>query len=88
MKVVCASCEREGKPSYLGEREPYDNPSTTHGICSRHKEQALEATSREVSALFQPRGRARSRRGAGTLPRAESRIRDPHRVAPDSIVPG
>jgi hypothetical protein len=23
MKVVCASCEREGKPSYLGEREPY-----------------------------------------------------------------
>jgi hypothetical protein len=43
MKVVCASCEREGKPSYLGEREPYDNPSTTHGICSRHKEQALEA---------------------------------------------
>jgi hypothetical protein len=43
MKVVCASCEREGKPSYLGEREPYDNPSTTHGICPRHKEQALEA---------------------------------------------
>jgi hypothetical protein len=42
MKVVCASCEREGKPSYLGEREPYDNPST-RGICSRHKEQALEA---------------------------------------------
>jgi len=43
MKVVCASCEREGKPSYLGEREPYDNPATTHGICPRHKEQALEA---------------------------------------------
>ena len=43
MKVVCASCEREGKPSYLGELEPYDNPATTHGICPRHKEQALEA---------------------------------------------
>jgi hypothetical protein len=43
MKVVCASCEREGKPSYLGECEPYDNPETTHGTCSRHKEQALEA---------------------------------------------
>src|SRR5207249_10354711 len=43
MKVVCAWCEREGKPSYLGEWEPYDNPATTHGICSRHKEQALEA---------------------------------------------
>jgi hypothetical protein len=43
MKVVCAWCEREGKPSYLGEWEPYDNPATTHGICPRHKEQALEA---------------------------------------------
>jgi len=36
-------CEREGKPAYLGEREPYDNPATTHGICPRHKEQVLEA---------------------------------------------
>ena len=43
MKVVCAACEREGKPSYLGEREPYDNPAPTHGMCSRHQEQALEA---------------------------------------------
>src|SRR5437899_2550317 len=43
MKVVCASCEREGKPSYLGEREPNDNPATTHGICARHTAQALEA---------------------------------------------
>ena len=43
MKVVCAECEREGKPSYLGEREPYDNPATTHGICSSHQQQALEA---------------------------------------------
>jgi hypothetical protein len=43
MKVVCAACEREGKPGYLGECEPYDNPATTHGICSRHKAQALEA---------------------------------------------
>jgi hypothetical protein len=43
MKVVCAACEREGKPSYLGEREPYDNPATTHGICPRHTQLALEA---------------------------------------------
>jgi hypothetical protein len=43
MKVVRAACQREGKSSYLGEREPYDNPATTHGICSRHQEQALEA---------------------------------------------
>ena len=43
MKVVCAACEQEGKSGYLGELEPYDNPATTHGICSRHQEQALEA---------------------------------------------
>lgn len=42
MKVVCASCEREGRPGYLGEREPYDNPATTHGLCARHKQQVLE----------------------------------------------
>lgn len=45
MKVICAWCEQEGKPSYLGEREPYDNRATTHGICSRHKEEALQALS-------------------------------------------
>jgi len=43
MKVVCSVCEREGKPGYLGEREPFDNPATMRGICPRHREQALEA---------------------------------------------
>src|SRR5262245_1799595 len=43
MKVVCSVCEREGKPGCLGEREPFDNPATTHGSCPRHREQALEA---------------------------------------------
>jgi hypothetical protein len=42
MKVVCAWCEREGQPSYLGEREPSENLATTHGICLSHKEQSLE----------------------------------------------
>ena len=43
MKIVCALCEQQGWPSYLGEHEPLDNPATTHGICARHREQALEA---------------------------------------------
>src|SRR5262245_5994172 len=43
MKIVCALCEQQGWPSYLGDREPLDNPATTHGICARHREQALEA---------------------------------------------
>jgi hypothetical protein len=42
MKVVCAWCEREGQPSYLGEREPSGNLATTHGICLSHMEQSLE----------------------------------------------
>ena len=42
MKVVCASCEREGKPGYLVSGNRMTNPATTHGLCARHKEQALE----------------------------------------------
>jgi hypothetical protein len=29
----------------MGEPEPYDNPATTQGICSRHQEQVLGASS-------------------------------------------
>jgi hypothetical protein len=43
MKVICSLCEREGKPGYLGEREPLDNPAVTHGLCSPHTEQLLES---------------------------------------------
>jgi len=43
MHVICAWCRREGKPGYLGEREPFDNPAPTHGVCPRHKEQLLES---------------------------------------------
>ncbi len=41
MKVVCAWCERDGVPSFMGEREPLDDPSITHGICPRHLTQLL-----------------------------------------------
>ena len=43
MKVICSLCEREGKPGYLGEREPLDNPAVTHGLCAPHKELLLES---------------------------------------------
>ena len=36
MIIVCAWC---GKP--LGEKEPYDDKSVTHGICEACKERAL-----------------------------------------------
>jgi hypothetical protein len=43
MQVLCAWCHRDGKPAYLGEREPLENPGLTHGICVSHKEQVLES---------------------------------------------
>jgi hypothetical protein len=43
MRIVCAWCSREGQPDYLGEREPFDNPEPTHGICDRHRAELLEA---------------------------------------------
>jgi hypothetical protein len=43
MQVICAWCRDEGKRGYLGEREPFDNPAPTHGVCLRHREQFLES---------------------------------------------
>lgn len=42
MKVVCPWCRREGKPDYVGEKEPFESPDATDGICARHFEQLLE----------------------------------------------
>ncbi len=41
MKAVCAWCESEGRPSDLGEREPFYNPATTHCICPDHQQRLL-----------------------------------------------
>jgi hypothetical protein len=43
MQVFCAWCHRDGKPAYLGEREPLENPRPTHGVCATHKKQLLES---------------------------------------------
>lgn len=37
MKLLCAWCEKEGKPALMGEREPLDDPSETHGHCPEHR---------------------------------------------------
>ena len=42
MKAICAWCESEGRPSDLGEREPFYNPATTHCICAYHQRRLLE----------------------------------------------
>lgn len=43
MRAICAWCQREGWPAFLGEREPLDDQSETHGICRRHLQQILAA---------------------------------------------
>ena len=42
MKAICAWCESEGRPSDLGEREPFYNPATRHCICAYHQRRLLE----------------------------------------------
>src|SRR5688572_15284712 len=37
MRVVCAWCERDGRPAFLREQVPLEDPSTTYGICDRHE---------------------------------------------------
>ena len=43
LKAFCAWCQREGGPSFLGEREPLDDDSETHGVCRRHLQHILAA---------------------------------------------
>jgi hypothetical protein len=43
LKAFCAWCQREGGPAFLGEREPLDDESETHGVCRRHLQQILSA---------------------------------------------
>jgi hypothetical protein len=45
MKVACAWCEREGSRGFLREREPFDDPRETHGICRHHRERVLHELS-------------------------------------------
>ena len=43
MKRICSWCRSEGSPADLGEREPLDDPSETHGLCQRHLTDLLAA---------------------------------------------
>jgi len=43
VKAFCAWCQREGGPAFLGEREPLDDQSETHGVCRRHLQHILAA---------------------------------------------
>lgn len=36
MKVLCAWCVRDGRPAFLREKWPFEDPSETHGLCGDH----------------------------------------------------
>lgn len=42
MKLLCAWCQKEGKPALMAETEPLEDKRETYGICPDHRVQ-LEA---------------------------------------------
>ena len=42
MRVVCAWCKQEGRTALLGECEPFEDKTESHGICARHSQTLLE----------------------------------------------
>ena len=50
MKIICAWCQRDGKPSLLGEKSPLTNQTETHSICWEHLERLR--TTKERDAIF------------------------------------
>ncbi|GKS60280.1 hypothetical protein YTPLAS18_38070 [Nitrospira sp.] len=42
MKVICAWCEQEGRPSFIGLRAPLLDERPTHGICRTHLDDYLK----------------------------------------------
>jgi hypothetical protein len=48
MTVVCAWCQRQGRTTVLREKEPFDRPMVSHGICEEHA-RAFLAELREVT---------------------------------------
>jgi len=36
MKIMCQWCLEEGEPGFIGEAEPNDDPTVSHGLCPEH----------------------------------------------------
>jgi hypothetical protein len=66
MKIVCAWCERDGKPAFLGEKEPLDDPVSTHSVCPAH---LLELISDVMTRATAPGARAEAASSVDRRPR-------------------
>lgn len=51
MKLVCAWCEKAGKPALLAIVEPIADERTTHGICPEHRRELEEQLRGRKAAL-------------------------------------
>lgn len=54
MKLLCAWCEKEGKPAFIAELEPKDDPAPTHGMAPKRRAEAekeLEALREKVEEV-------------------------------------
>jgi len=51
VKVLCAWCVRDGKPAFLREKFPLEDPSETHGLCGDH----FTSLSASVGKIVTPR---------------------------------
>jgi len=51
MKVVCAWCQDQGRTTVLREKEPFDRPTISHGICEEHARLFLEEVRETKTAV-------------------------------------
>ena len=51
VKVLCAWCVRDGRPAFLREKLPLEDPSETHGLCGAH----FSSLSARVGRVVTPR---------------------------------
>jgi hypothetical protein len=58
MKVVCVYCEAEGSPAVIGQSDPIDDPTITHGLCAKHRQRIRQ----EIEMLRQEIGTRPTRR--------------------------
>ncbi len=42
MKILCKSCEQEGRPALIVNREPLDDATAAYGLCEEHWRQVEE----------------------------------------------
>ncbi len=59
MTVVCAWCQHQGRMTVLREKEPFDRPIISHGICDEHARLFL-AEVRETRAAALPLDRLKT----------------------------